>query len=159
VTGRVRTAATRALDAAGVPFEPCSYAYVERGGTGHAAEALGVDERAVVKTLVFDAGARGPVLVLMRGDKRVSTKALARALGVRRVVPCSPSDVTRITGYVVGGVSPFGARRPIPVLIERSVLDVDTIWLNGGRRGLLVAVDPVAAARALGAREVDVAAG
>jgi len=106
---------------------------------------------------VFDARGIGAVLVLMHGDRQVSAKALARALGVREAAPCRPEAAEKATGYRVGGTSPFGTRGRLPVLVERGVLDLARIWLNGGRRGLLVGVDPRAAARALGAVEVEVA--
>jgi len=154
---RERTPAIRALEAAGIAHEPREYPYVERGGTRHAAECLGLDEHAVVKTLVFEARGIGAVLVLMHGDRQVSAKALARALGVREAAPCRPEAAEKATGYRVGGTSPFGTRGRLPVLVERGVLDLARIWLNGGRRGLLVGVDPRAAARALGAVEVEVA--
>ena len=157
MTKRVRTPAIRALEQAGLRFETSQYRYIERGGTAHAAAELGLDEHAVVKTLVFDAGESGPVLVLMHGDRQVSTHALARVLGVRRAAPCPPAIAEKITGYRVGGTSPFGSRTRLPVLVERGVLDLDRIWLNAGRRGLLVAVDPRDVVRALDATPVECA--
>lgn len=157
MTRRDRSPAIRALEAAGVDHEPRQYVYVDHGGTAHAAACLGVDEHAVVKTLVFEAGDVGPVIVLMHGDRQVSTRTLARLLEVRRAAPCSPEAALRHTGYRVGGISPFGIRRPLPVLIERTILDLDRMWLNAGRRGLLVGVDPREVAKALDARPVEVA--
>ena len=123
-------------------------------GTRHAAEALGLDEHAVVKSLVFDAREAGPVLVLMHGDRQVSTRVLARVLGVRQVAPCPPARAEKLTGYRVGGTSPFGSRTRLAVLVEASVLNLERIFLNAGRRGLLAAVDPRAVARALEATSV-----
>jgi len=154
MTKRARTPAIRALEQAGLRFEPFEYRCVERGGAAHAASELGLDPHAVVKTLVFDAGEAGPVFVLMHGDRQVSARALARVLGVRRAAPSPPAAAENITGYRVGGTSPFGSRTRLPVFIERGILDLDRVWLNAGRRGLLVAVDPREVARALDATPV-----
>ncbi len=154
------TSAVRALRAAGVPFAPRFYAYVEKGGTRHSAEALGVPEHEVVKTLVME-GRRSagpePLLILMHGDREVSTKRLARQIGAREVAPASPDAVEKHTGYVPGGVSPFGTRKRLPVYVERSVLSLPRVLVNGGRRGFLVEVDPAAFATVLGAIPVEVA--
>lgn len=157
MTKRVRTPAIRALESAGIPFEPLEYRYAERGGTAHAASELDLDEHAVIKTLVFEVDDVRAVFVLMHGDRQVSTRALARALGVRQAGPCPPGKAEKITGYRVGGMSPFGSRAGLAVLIERGILDLDRIWLNAGRRGLLVAVDPRDVARALEATPVECA--
>jgi len=154
------TAAVRALRAAGVPFSPRFYAYVERGGTRHSAEALGVSEHEVVKTLVMEArrsGAPEPILVLMHGDREVSTRQLARQIGAREVAPASPNAVEKHTGYVPGGVSPFGTRKKLPVYVERSVLALPRVLVNGGRRGFLVEIAPEAFPRVLFATPVEVA--
>ena len=154
------TSAVRALRAAGVAFTPRFYEYVERGGTRHSAEALGVPEHEVVKTLVMEArraGAPEPLLVLMHGDREVSTRQLARQIGAREVEPASPDAVEKHTGYLPGGVSPFGPRKRLPVYVERSVLALPRALVNGGRRGFLVEVAPEVFARVLGAIAVDVA--
>jgi Cys-tRNA(Pro) deacylase len=154
------TAAVRSLRAAGIPFEPLFYAYVERGGTGQAAASLGLDEHAVVKTLVMEAheagGRRNPFIVLMHGDREVSTKGLARFLGVRTVAPAGEADVTRFTGYVPGGVSPFGTRKTLPVYAEETILSLGRIYINGGKRGFLVAVRPSDLERVLAVKPVNV---
>lgn len=150
----------RALRAAGVEFVPRRYEYVERGGTRHSAEALGVPEHEVVKTLVMEArraGGSEALLVLMHGDREVSTRQLARQIGAREVAPASPDAVEKHTGYLPGGVSPFGPRRKLPVYVERSVLALPRVLVNGGRRGFLVEVAPEVFPRVLGAVPVDVA--
>ena len=154
------TAAVRALRAGGVAFTPRFYAYVERGGTRHSAEALSVPEHEVVKTLVMEARRSGPpepLIILMHGDREVSTRQLARQIGAREVLPASPSRVEKHTGYVPGGVSPFGTRKPLPVHVERSILDLRRVLVNGGRRGFLVEIAPEAFTRLLAAVPVDVA--
>jgi Cys-tRNA(Pro) deacylase len=151
------TAATRVLDRAGVAYEPCPYAYVERGGTRASSQALGVDEHAVIKTLIFQDERKRPLVICQHGDREVSAKALARALGVKAVQPCAPDVAQRHSGYQVGGTSPFGLRKPLPVYVEQSVLELDRIWINGGGRGFLVALDPQALVRVLQATPVSVA--
>lgn len=136
------TAAIRALRAAGAAFEPHVYPYVERGGTAASAAALGVDEHRVIKTLVMHDEARRPLVVLMHGDRAVSTKALARALGVKSVEPCPPKVADKHSGYQVGGTSPFGMRTALPVYCEASILALDRLFINGGKRGLLVEIAP-----------------
>ncbi len=152
------TAATRALRAAGAAFTGHRYAYRERGGTAAAAAALGVDEHVVVKTLVMDADG-DPLLVLMHGDREVSTRAVGRRLGARRVAPASPAEARRLTGYEIGGISPFGTRRRLPVLVQASVLALPRVLVNGGMRGFLVEVAPGVLADVAGAVPADVAAG
>ncbi|HWU88880.1 MAG TPA: aminoacyl-tRNA deacylase [Kofleriaceae bacterium] len=151
------TMAIRALRAAGVAFEPHLYAYVPHGGTRASSEALGVDEHAVVKTLIFEDEARQPLCVLMHGDREVSAKNLARAIGKRSVGPCAPEVADRHSGYQVGGTSPFGLRRAMPVYMQRTILDLPRIYINGGARGFLVAIDPRDAERVLAPVLVDVA--
>lgn len=151
------TPAVLALRAAKVDFTPHFYDYVERGGTAVSALALGVDEHAVVKTLVMQDEAARPCIVLMHGDREVSTKALARHLGVKRIEPCKPEVAERHTGYRVGGTSPFGTRRKMPVYLERSVLELPRIWINGGSRGFLVGLAPQAVAGLLQPEPVSVA--
>ena len=154
------TSAVRALRAAGVEFTPRFYAYVERGGTRHSAEALGVPEHEVVKTLVMEARGSGPpepLIVLMHGDREVSTRELARQIGAREVAPASPAAVEKHTGYVPGGVSPFGTRKALPVHVERSILELPRVLVNGGKRGFLVEIAPEAFVRVLSAVPVAVA--
>ena len=118
------------------------YEYVEHGGTGVSSAALGVEEHHVVKTLIFEDDQRRPLCVLMHGDRKVSTKELARQIGVKRVAPCKPEDATRHSGFLVGGCSPFGLRKPMPVYLEKTILDIEKIYINGGRRGFLVGMSP-----------------
>jgi Cys-tRNA(Pro) deacylase len=151
------TLAIRALRAAGVAFEPHLYAWEPRGGTRASAEALGVDEHAVVKTLIFEDDRAQPLCVLMHGDREVSAKNLARAIGTRSVGPCRPEVADRHSGYQVGGTSPFGLRRAMPVYMQRTILDLPQIYINGGARGFLVALDPREAQRVLSPTLVDVA--
>jgi len=140
----------------GVAFTEHPYRYEERGGTRVSARELGVDEHAVIKTLVMEDEARQPLIVLMHGDREVSTKNLARQIGRKTIEPCAPGAAQRHTGYQVGGTSPFGMRKPLPVVIERSILDLDRIYINGGRRGLLVALSPRDLARVLEPVSVEV---
>ncbi|MGE0040985.1 MAG: Cys-tRNA(Pro) deacylase [Vicinamibacterales bacterium] len=151
------TQATLALRAHGIDFEECEYRYEPRGGTRVSARELGVDEHAVIKTLVMEDEARRPLLVLMHGDREVSTKALARQVGARTVAPCDPATAQKHTGYLVGGTSPFGTRKALPVYVERSILDLPQIYINGGRRGLLVRIAPDVLVRVLDATPVDAA--
>ena len=151
------TMAIRALRAAGVAFEPHLYAYVPQGGTRASAEALGVDEHAVVKTLIFEDDARQPLCVLMHGDREVSAKNLARAIGRKSAGPCAPDVADRHSGYQVGGTSPFGLRRAMPIYMQRTILELPRIYINGGARGFLVALDPREAERVLAPTLVDVA--
>jgi Cys-tRNA(Pro) deacylase len=136
------TAAIRVLRAAGVSYTEHPYAYEEKGGTAVSARELGVDEHAVVKTLVMEDDRKKPLIVLMHGDRQVSTKELARVIGAKSVVPCSPETANRHTGYLVGGTSPFGTRHPMPVYMEETILDLPRIHINGGRRGFLVGIGP-----------------
>jgi Cys-tRNA(Pro) deacylase len=136
------TPAVRLLRDAGVSFGCHLYPYEERGGTAVSSRHLGVDEHRVVKTLIMEDEARHPLIVLMHGDREVSTRELARQIGVRSVTPCTPETAGRHSGYLVGGTSPLGVRRPMPVYLEKSILGLDTIYLNGGKRGFLVSLDP-----------------
>jgi Cys-tRNA(Pro) deacylase len=151
------TPAIRALRAAGVPFDEHRYRYEERGGTRVSARELGVDEHIVVKTLVLHDDERRLLLVLMHGDCDVSLKALARVLGVKRVDPADAAAAQRATGYQFGGTSPFGTRQSLPTFVERSVLALPRIYINGGARGLLVSLSPRALPRLLSFTAVDVA--
>src|SRR5512137_1727879 len=151
------TPAVRALRAAQAPFSEHFYAYEERGGTAVSARELGVDEHAVVKTLVMEDDTGKPLLVLMHGDREVSTKELARILGTRSIRPCSPDAANRHTGYLVGGTSPFGTRKPLPVYAEATLFDLPQIWINGGRRGFLMRLAPAALEQVLSVVRVSVA--
>ncbi len=150
------TPAIRFLRDRKVAFTEHLYGYEERGGTAVSARELGVAEHAVVKTLVMEDDAGAPLLVLMHGDREVSTRELARALGVRSIHPCTPDAAQRHTGYLVGGTSPFGTRKALPVCMERSILDLEKIYLNGGKRGFLVGIAPGVASQLLGAKPVEV---
>lgn len=151
------TAAVRVLRQSGVTFTPHLYSYVDRGGTSHSAAALGVAEHHVVKTLIFEDDAAKPLVVLQHGDRAVSTKALAAAIGARLVRPCAPEVAQRHSGYLVGGTSPFGLKKPLPVFVERSILTLPQIYLNGGKRGFLVGIAPKDLVRVLAAQPVDTA--
>jgi Cys-tRNA(Pro) deacylase len=148
------THALRALDALGVAYDTHEYRYVDHGGTGEAARQLDVDQHAVIKTLVFAESPKAPFLMLMHGDRDVSAKKLARALRVKAVAPCEPAAAERVTGYQVGGISPFGTRQRLPVYVEASVLDLPRLYVNGGRRGLLVSMAPASLVSALKATPV-----
>jgi Cys-tRNA(Pro) deacylase len=150
------TPATAFLRQHGVAYTEHVYEYVERGGTRASAEALGVDEHAVVKTLVMEDEAKRPLIVLMHGDREVSTKNLARQAGVKRIEPCAPDAAQRHSGYQVGGTSPFGTRKPLPVYVEKTILEMSRIYINGGRRGFLVGIDPKDLARVLKPVPVEV---
>lgn len=151
------TTAVRFLQERSVAFVPHFYDYVEHGGTRVSASALGVDEHAVVKTLVMQADDRTILIVLMHGDREVSTKQLARILGVKRVSPCDARSAERATGYVFGGTSPFGTRTTLPVCVEATIFGLPRIYLNGGKRGFLVEIDPAELRRVLDCTEVSVA--
>jgi Cys-tRNA(Pro) deacylase len=141
----------------GVAFTEHPYRYEEHGGTRVSSRELGVDEHAVVKTLVMQDETKQPLLVLMHGDREVSTRQLARQLGCKTVEPCDPAVAQRHTGYAVGGTSPFGTRKELPVYVERTILELDRIYINGGRRGLLVSLAPTELVRVLNATAVDAA--
>jgi Cys-tRNA(Pro) deacylase len=140
-----------------VAYTEHPYEYEDKGGTRVSSEKLGVDEHAVVKTLVMEDEERKPLVVLMHGDRDVSTKNLARQIGRKRVEPCKPEVAERHSGYQVGGTSPFGLRKPMPVFVEKTVLDLERIYINGGRRGFLVGIDPKELVRAVKAVAVEVA--
>src|SRR5688572_8524924 len=151
------TQAVRALRAAQVPFVPHLYPYEPRGGTRASAAALGVDEHLVIKTLIFEDDGRQPLCVLQHGDREVSQKGLARQIGARQVGPCAPEVADRHSGYQVGGTSPFGLRRAMPIYMERTIAALPRIFINGGARGFLVAIDPADVVRVLAPTLVDVA--
>jgi len=136
------TPATQSLRRAGVAFSEHVYSYLEHGGTAESARQLGVDEHAVVKTLVMQTEKGEPLIVLMHGDRQVSTKSLARAIGTKGVEPCTPEAAERASGYQVGATSPFATRKPMRVFVEATILDLDRIFINGGRRGYLVGIAP-----------------
>ena len=152
-----RTPALTALDRAGVAYTVHPYAYVERGGARASSAALGVPLAQVVKTLVFEDESGAPLVICQHGDREVSAKALARALGRKRLQPCAPAVAQRHSGYQVGGTSPFGLRKAMPVYVEATVLTLDRIWINGGGRGLLVSLDPAALVEVAGATPVEAA--
>jgi Cys-tRNA(Pro) deacylase len=149
------TPAIRFLREKKIEFTPHFYNYVEKGGTGESAKQLGVDEHAVVKTLIFETNEKKPLIVLMHGDREVSTKNLARHLGVKGVEPAAAERASKWTGYMFGGTSPFGTRMQIPVYAERTIFDLDIIYVNGGKRGFLVGIRP-ADLRVLNFEEVEV---
>ena len=151
------TPATQWLRAHGVVFSEHPYDYVEHGGTAESARQLGADEHAVVKTLVMQDEKAAPLIVLMHGDRQVSTKNLARAIGAKSVEPCKPEVANRHSGYLVGGTSPFGTRKTMPVYVEQGILALPRILINGGRRGYLVGLEPSVLTTVLGARPVQCA--
>lgn len=151
------TLAVRALRAAKVPFVPHVFDYQPHGGTRHSAEVLGVDEHAVVKTLIFEDETKAPLCVLMHGDREVSTKNLARQIGKKRVAPCAPATAEKHSGYLVGGTSPFGLKKRMPLYVERTILALERIYINGGARGFLVEISPNDLATVLSPVPVDAA--
>ncbi|MCL2309648.1 MAG: Cys-tRNA(Pro) deacylase [Proteobacteria bacterium] len=151
------TAAVRALRAHKVPFAPCLYTYEAHGGTTVSARELGVPEHSVIKTLVMEDDGKKPLIVLMHGDYEVSTKQLARLLHVKTIHPCAPDVAEKHSGYQVGGTSPFGTRKTLPVYMEHSITDLPTIYINGGKRGFLVAITPADLIRVLQPTLVEVA--
>ena len=152
-----QTPATQWLQAQGVAFTEHPYDYVEHGGTAESARQLDVDEHHVVKTLVMQDERAQPLVVLMHGDRQVSTKNLARAIGAKSVQPCRPEVAQRHSGYLVGGTSPFGLRKPMPVYVEQTILGLPRILINGGRRGFLVGIEPAVLLQRLGAQPVHCA--
>ncbi len=151
------TTAVRMLREKNIPFEPHLYTFVEHGGTKHSADALGVPEHSVVKTLVMEDDAKKFLIVLMHGDREVSTKQLARVLNVKRIEPADAANAQRVTGYQFGGTSPFGTRTPLSVYVERSIFALPKIYINGGKKGFLVSVNPNDLRKAFPLTEVDVA--
>jgi Cys-tRNA(Pro) deacylase len=151
------TPAVRVLREAKVPFTQHLYEYEEKGGTAVSARELGVDEHRVIKTLIMEDDRKNPLIVLMHGDRQVSTKELARSTGVKTISPCTPETADRHTGYQVGGTSPFGTRKRMPVFLEETILDLPKIYLNGGKRGFLVGLDPADMVRLLSPALVKVA--
>ena len=153
------TPATQALKRAGIVFTEHVYDYVEHGGTSESSKQLGVDEHAVVKTLVMQDEKAEPLIVLMHGDRTVSLKELARQIPCKKVEPCKPEVAQRHSGYQVGGTSPFGVRKAMPVFVEATILELEKICINGGRRGYLVGIAPRVLTELLAARPVHCAIG
>lgn len=149
--------AVRALRAGKVAFEPHLYAWEPRGGTAASAAALGVDEHRVIKTLIFEDDSGSPLCILMHGDREVSTKNLARAIEVKSVGPCAPEVADRHSGYQVGGTSPFGLRRAMPIYMQATIADLPRVFINGGARGFLVELETAELVRVLSPTLVDVA--
>ena len=152
------TPAIRVLRENKIEFEPHVFDYVEKGGTRHSAEVLGVSEHAVVKTLVFETNEKKPLIVLQHGDFQVSTKELARTLKVKTVAPAAPEKAQRLTGYLVGGTSPFGTKTKMPIYAERTIFGLEKIYINGGKRGFLISVRPAVLEQVLQIEKVAVAA-
>jgi Cys-tRNA(Pro) deacylase len=150
------TQAIRYLRERKVAFTPYLYDYVEKGGTAESARQLGVDEHAVVKTLIFETNEKKPLIVLMHGDRLVSAKNLARHIGVKSVEPAATERANKWTGYLVGGTSPFGTRTAMSVYVEKTIFDLDKIYINGGKRGFLVEIDPAVLREVLKFEEVEV---
>jgi len=151
------TPATQLLRKHGIAFTEHLYDYVEHGGTTESARQLGVDEHQVVKTLVMEDERAAPLIVLMHGDRQVSTKNLARQIGAKKVTPCKPEVAQRHSGFLVGGTSPFGTRKAMPVYVEASILELPGLYINGGRRGYLVGIAPAVLTGLLGAKPVQCA--
>jgi Cys-tRNA(Pro) deacylase len=151
------TPAVRYLREKNIPFVPKLYDHVEKGGAKESARQLGVDLHAVVKTLVFETNEKKPLIVLMHGDREVSTKNLALHLGVKSVEPATPEKASKLTGYLVGGTSPFGTRKKMAVFVERTIFDLEKIYINGGKRGFLVEIEPSILESSLNAEDVHVA--
>ena len=149
------TPAIRALREKKIEFEPHVFDYVEKGGTKHSAEVLGVDEHAVVKTLIFETNERKPLIVLQHGDFQVSTKELARILGVKTIAPAPPERANKLTGYLVGGTSPLGLKTKMPVYAEATIFDLERIYINGGKRGFLIEIEPRALEEVLNIKKVE----
>ena len=150
------TQAVRFLREKKVNFTPHLYDYVEKGGTRESARQLGVDEHSVVKTLIFETNEKMPLIVLMHGDRQVSSKNLARHLGVKSVEPSTPERASKFTGYMFGGTSPFGTRTVMPVYVESTIFELDKIYINGGKRGFLVEIEPRVLREVLRIEEVGI---
>jgi ybaK/ebsC protein len=150
------TPAIRVLREKKIEFEPHVFEYVEKGGTRHSSQALGVDEHAVIKTLIFETNEKKPLIVLMHGDRQVSTKTLARHLNVKTVAPAQPEKASKLTGYLVGGTSPFGTKTKMPVYAEKTIFELEKIYINGGKRGFLVSLAPRVLKEILPVEEVEV---
>jgi Cys-tRNA(Pro) deacylase len=150
------TPAVRVLREKKIEFEPHVFEYVEKGGTKHSAEELNVDEHAVIKTLIFETNEKKPLIVLQHGDRQVSTKNLARTLNVKSVAPVASEKANKLTGYLVGGTSPFGVKTKMPVYAERTIFDLSEIYINGGKRGFLIRLEPQVLRTVLQIEEIEV---
>lgn len=150
------TPAIRVLREQKIEFEPHIFEYIEKGGTKHSSEVLKVEEHAVVKTLIFETNEKKPLVVLMHGDFQVSTKELARLLNVKTIVPVSSERANKLTGYLFGGMSPFGTKTKMPVYAEQTIFDLEKIYINGGKRGFLIAIEPRALRDVLDIEAVEV---
>ena len=150
------TSAVRFLRTHQIDFEPYIYVYEEHGGTGQFAQLFGVDEHQVVKTIVLQNEAKKGLVVVMHGDKQISTRNLARDLGMKHIEPADPKQANKWTGYLVGGTTPFGMKTQLPVYVEKSIWDLDKIYINGGKRGFIIGISPQAL-RALNPQDVQVA--
>ena len=150
------TPAVRFLREKKVNFVPRIYDYVEKGGTAESARQLGVDEHAVVKTLIFETNEKKPLIVLMHGDRQVSAKNLARYIGVKSVEPATPERASKFTGYLVGGTSPFSTRTAMPIYAEKTIFELEKIYINGGKRGFLVEIEPEVLKEILKIEKVEV---
>lgn len=153
------TQAIRFLRQKKVEFERHLFEYVEKGGTSHSSQSLGIDEHAIIKTLVFETNEKKPLIVLMHGDREVSEKNLARHLKVKSVSPASAEKANKLTGYIFGGTSPFGLKTKMPIYAEKTIFDLDKIYINGGKRGFLVEIDPIDLWDVLDLKEVEVGIG
>lgn len=153
-----KTAAIRALEAAGCDFEPAEYKYVEKGGTRASSQALGVDEHVVIKTLIFEDEKKRPIIALMHGDHQVSTKSLARHIGTKSITACTPATAQKHSGYQVGGTSPFGTRNVMPIYMQASIAELSKIYINAGKRGFLVRISAADLIKALSPEHVDMMA-
>lgn len=151
------TAAVRLLKSQHISYRELFYDYLERGGTGHLVSQLGVDEHLVVKTLIMETDAKKPLVILMHGDRSVSLKNMARFLGVKTVAPCAPQQAEHYSGYRVGGTSPFGTRRTMPIYVEKTILELERIYINGGHRGFILEMSPQDMAKVLKPTPVEVA--
>jgi Cys-tRNA(Pro) deacylase len=151
------TPATAFLAKHGIEYTEHEFDYLEHGGTSHSSKMMGVPEHAVVKTLIMENEKGDPLVVLMHGDRKVSTKELARSAGMKKVTPCKPEVATRHSGYLIGGTSPFGTRKSMPVFLEKSVLELPRIYINGGRRGYLLGMEPQVLTAILSPALVEVA--
>ena len=152
-----KTPATAFLQQHKVAYTEHEFEYVEHGGTGHSSAAMGVPEHQVIKTLVMENERAEPLIVLMHGDRKVSTKELARQAGMKRIAPCKPEVASRHSGYLIGGTSPFGTRKRMPIFLERTVVELPRIYINGGRRGYLLGMDAAELVRLLSPALVEVA--
>ncbi len=151
------TPAVRFLRERSIEFQPHVFEYVEKGGTKHSSEVLGVDEHAVVKTLIFETNEKKPLIVLQHGDLQVSTKELARFLAVKAIAPVLPEKAQKLTNYLIGGISPFGLKTEMPIYAEKTIFDLPRIFINGGKRGFLLAIEPRVLKEVLPVEEIKAA--